>query len=243
MKEMTEAEGWITHTATADSGCPVDGKIWIEVRRDDGATCKGAAHDFLWDKSLFDGSSITAYREVAATDPEGWIEHTGKNCPVDDNTMVEVHCERSGTRGGRAYNFRWDSEQLDRILAYRVVQAEKKAEPETVVWDGEGLPPVGVECLASTDDGETWHSWETAMIDEGVVLFGYINGNHVAYGMYDRPIFQPLLTPAERQREAALKAMIAILQEGTSTEDDANNIYEAIAAGKIPGVTLTQGDK
>lgn len=106
-------------------------------------------------------------------------------------------------------------------------------------WDGVGLPPVGVECEASIDGGESWDSWYTMAEDSGVVIFGYLDGNHVAYGKRDMPIFRPLRSEADKNRDAVIEFITgAIDSHGVDPINSAKFIYDAIAAGKIPGVKL-----
>jgi len=47
-----------------------------------------------------------------------------------------------------------------------------------------------------------------------------------------------LRTEAERKRYAAIESIFEILDAGVSTSQDAIDVYDAIAAGKIPGVKL-----
>ncbi len=52
---------------------------------------------------------------------------------------------------------------------------------------------------------------------------------------------KPLRTEAERKHEAVLESICAVLEmvaQDYKREDEAKLIYEAIAAGKIPGVKL-----
>ena len=105
-------------------------------------------------------------------------------------------------------------------------------------WNGEGLPPSGVECEARLrcNDGE-WFLFRCVGVDCGVA-FGWAGKDAVTLGKGSYE-FRILRTEAERKREAAVEAM-------QREADDGNNwlyseyeiIYDAIAAGKIPGVKL-----
>lgn len=107
-------------------------------------------------------------------------------------------------------------------------------------WDGVGLPPVGCECEASINWGESWDLWYTMAEDSGVVIFGYLDGNHVAYGKRDMPIFRPLRSEADKKRDAVIEFITgAIDSHGVDPLNSAKFIYDAIAAAdKIPGVKL-----
>ncbi len=125
---------------------------------------------------------------------------------------------------------------LDGVERVTREQYEAAQQP---VWNGEGLPPVGVECEASVDDGESWTSWYTMAEDSGVVIFGYLDGNHAAFGKKDMPLFRPIRTEAEMKRNEAVADIASLIGIGTFSQD-AESIYDAIAAGKIPGVELTK---
>lgn len=171
-----------------------------------------------------------------------WIEWNGGKCPVPKGVLIDLKL-----RGGNEWesnnapgfgDWRHDGGDSD-IIAYRLCHPEKKAEPEAVEWDGNGLPPVGCECeMKRVTD---WMPVTINFISIYHTIFTTFGGTEDCYQTCSLQ-FRPIRTEAERQREAALKAMIAILQEGTSTEDDANNIYDAIAAGKIPGIMLKEED-
>lgn len=57
----------------------------------------------------------------------------------------------------------------------------------------------------------------------------------------NRQVFRPLRAESERKHEAVLESICAVLEmvaKDYKREDEAKLIYEAIAAGKIPGVKL-----
>lgn len=113
------------------------------------------------------------------------------------------------------------------------------AASQNPAWSGECLPPVGCECEAKyrESDSAEWFLFRCVSVDCGVA-FGWAGKEAVTLGKGNYE-FRPLRTEAERKRDAAIEAM---QREG----DDANNwiyseyeiIYDAIAAGKIPGVKL-----
>ena len=107
-------------------------------------------------------------------------------------------------------------------------------------WNGEGLPPSGVECEARLrcNDGE-WFFFRCVGVDCGVA-FGWAGKDAVTLGKGSYE-FRPLRTESERKHEAVLESICAVLEmvaQDYRRDDEAKLIYEAIAAGKIPGVKL-----
>lgn len=107
-------------------------------------------------------------------------------------------------------------------------------------WNGEGLPPSGVECEARLrcNDGE-WFLFRCVGVDCGVA-FGWAEKDAVTLGKGSYE-FRPLRTEAERKREIAVKVIKGLLMFDYGDDprvNDATFIYDAIAAGKIPGVKL-----
>lgn len=134
------------------------------------------------------------------------------------------------------------------FYGYGVVKKEEYesalAASKQVEWDGVGLPPVGCECEAmmSAVDGKKWQ-WRKVK----VALSGIPSAEKECL-VYDiettRPAwvdeFRPIRTEAERNREEAIKALqLDEVRTGVFiTEAEATAIYDAIAAGEIPGVKL-----
>lgn len=108
-----------------------------------------------------------------------------------------------------------------------------------VEWDGVGLPPVGCECECYFVDG-----WRPVK----VVYKGHPASNTEAL-VFDiettRPAwadeFRPIRTDAERKREDFLDSVRPYLTKNVPFIGyNANELYDAIAAGKIPGVELSK---
>lgn len=113
-------------------------------------------------------------------------------------------------------------------------------------WSGEGLPPVGCECEVWCEDHADYEWVKIKVFGEykGIII-GIVNMpgeiihddiNKYAPG-YLRAKFRPIRTKAERRRDAAIKAMIYAAETDTA-KPFVDAIYDAIAAGKIPGVKL-----
>ena len=108
-------------------------------------------------------------------------------------------------------------------------------------WNGEGLPPSGIECEVSVDGGRSWCTYRAISEKNGVRLIEI--GNLTEEFQNNNWIFRPLRAEAERKREAAAKEMARHANEDAHRKFNAGlrnclSIYDAIAAGKIPGVKL-----
>lgn len=128
----------------------------------------------------------------------------------------------------------------DRLRRYLIAERRPITEPVvnqqlTTEWDGEGLPPVGVEC-----EIKRAFDWLPVIIK---YISGYytvtqtLGGTEQAY-QTSALQFRPVRSAEDVAREDVLNAM-----SDASIEFDSNNpiierIYDAIAAGKIPGVKL-----
>lgn len=114
------------------------------------------------------------------------------------------------------------------------------AESQKPAWNGEGLPPVGVECESKQFAQIDWREFKVVAVENGHV-FGFWHDNVGACLDSTHWMFRPLRTESERKHEAALESICAVLEmvaQDYKREDEAKLIYEAIAAGKITGVKL-----
>lgn len=105
------------------------------------------------------------------------------------------------------------------------------------IWNGEGLPPVGVECewLASGD-----HDWlpVTVLVYDGDGACLKPSDGSQPFFVGNICGFHPLRTKAERKRDDAKHTIAELCRSSASNGHAADLIYDAIAAGKIPGVKL-----
>ena len=110
------------------------------------------------------------------------------------------------------------------------------------VWSGEGLPPVGCECEYQDSNTSKWYPVTIKYISEQLVvicgvtnILGEKQDTEIAKDIIcDKPQFRPIRTEAERKREEIINALTDYTLRG-----EAGDIYWAIAAGKIPGVKLS----
>lgn len=198
---------------------------------------------------------------------DGWIDWPGGEFPVIESTMVDVRY-RDGSihKAQRADSYEWGHGYAHfvttgaDIIAYRLhnpQEAEQaKADEETdlnecigqdaaPVWNGEGLPPVGCECEYSLNGGKTWWKCKIDYIvgTQGVVMLcdTFEGVQYVQFSLYGNALkFRPTRSEAERKRDATTNALIKILGGcgGPHSELKAREIYDLVAAGKVPGMKL-----
>ncbi len=129
-----------------------------------------------------------------------------------------------------------ESEQVTRDQYESALSASQKS-----AWNGEGLPPAGVECEAKYRESDIaeWFLFRCVGVDCGMA-FGWAGKEAVTLGKGSYE-FRPLHTEAERKREVAIEAILSDMRTipcDLSLRDGVAVIYDAIAAGKIPGVKL-----
>lgn len=177
------------------------------------------------------------YEAALAAKNDGWIEWSGGNCPVEEGTLIDVRYRYSGDYpdalgvqalsgigAGSAY---WECDGYSNdIIAYRLHQPQEAAQAKTdeadmnecigqtsaPVWNGEGLPPVGVECEYKWQN-DRWRIGKVCYISKHTVLMLEIfdeEESESAYGVCD-VTFRPLHTEAERKREAAIEELTSVI--------------------------------
>lgn len=203
------------------------------------------------------GTKITReqYEAALAAKNDGWIEWGGGECPVNPSEMVDVIFGRGGRMSTNIADcWRWNHSGTDSdIIAYRLHKPQKAGQPKAddeaylnecigqttaPLWNGEGLPPVGCECEYSLNGGKTWWNCKVDYIvgTQGVVMLcdTFEGVQYVQFSSYgDALKFRPIRSEAERKRSDIIDALTNFTLRG-----DATDIYDAIAAGKIPGVKL-----
>lgn len=205
------------------------------------------------------GMNSRALDAALAAKNDGWIEWGGGECPVERGVLVEVKYRNEKNyhiKGvNRAWEWSWEHHGTEGdIIAYRLHQPQEaeqaKADDEAdlnecidqdaaPVWNGEGLPPVGVECEYKWQN-DRWRIGKVCYISKHTVLMLEIfdgEESESAYGACD-VTFRPLRTEAERKRDDAKHAIAELCRSSASNGHAADLIYDAIAAGEIPGVNL-----
>lgn len=108
-------------------------------------------------------------------------------------------------------------------------------------WNGEGVPTVGCECECHVDEGVIHYIVVGYDFGGKAVVMRNAPGRKYFSIQANSGRIKPLRTESERKHEAVLESICAVLEmvdQDYKREDEAKLIYEAIAAGKIPGVKL-----
>lgn len=197
--------------------------------------------------------------EAALAKNDGWIEWGGGECPVQEGVLVEVKYRNEKDYHIKCVNRagRWSWAHYGTggdIIAYRLHNPREAAQTEAddeadlnecigqdaaPVWNGEGLPPVGVECECSWC-GDEWQPCKILFASNQIVVVKLKeSGMDDAYNIGD-VTFRPIRSEAERKRDEAVAQLNNFVAMGKFAldEDLASAVYDAIAAGKIPGVKL-----
>ena len=154
-----------------------------------------------------------------------WEHHTG-------NSLLYYWCEINAVP--------LSCDHKESIVTYWQYKAAIAASQKPA-WNGEGLPPAGCECEYQYKvHGSEWCRFECVAVD-GKAVFGWSNNTPVAL-QSNTHNFRPLRTEAERKRNETIseigKASQLISNNKEQIKHIAKHIYDAIAAGKIPGVKL-----
>lgn len=124
------------------------------------------------------------------------------------------------------------------FLTLKPLQFKTITEP---VWDGEGLPPVGVECEILWN--EYWVKCVVKAYGEEQLIFK-AEGSREWAGHINNYKFRPIRSPEDVARDGAIAEMRLVgytLPAGIAfsiSKEEMAEIYDAIAAGKIKGVVL-----
>lgn len=106
-------------------------------------------------------------------------------------------------------------------------------------WNGEGVPPVGCECECHVDEGVIHCIVVGYDFDGKAVVMRNVPARKYFSIQANSGRIKPLRTEAERKRDSAVEAMQKEADKGDNwIYSEYEIIYDAIAAGKIPGVKL-----
>lgn len=132
-----------------------------------------------------------------------------------------------------------DDDELGETVTREQYEAALAAsKPE---WDGEGLPPVGIEAEVSVDGGRTWCLYKATSERNGMRLVEI--GNFTEEFQSNNWTFRPVRSEADKKRDEAAKGLIEYLDKETDIDNvfsiqDVIGFYDAIAAGKIPHIRI-----
>ena len=126
------------------------------------------------------------------------------------------------------------NEGLSGLLVGATVIAERRPITEPV-WDGEGLPPVGAECEIKRV--AEWLPVKIEFISDTNTIFTTRGGTEECYHTHSLK-FRPIRSPEDVARDEAI-ANICFAIGVRPDNIVVQQTYDAIAAGKIPGITKT----
>lgn len=122
-----------------------------------------------------------------------------------------------------------------------ITREQYEAAMKQSVWDGTGLPPVGVECEWQDKNTKQWIQVLVVYASEWVTVIREnkkVDPVELAienYGDDARCQFRLPRSEAERKRDESIEALHNNLMR---VKYKAEEIYNAIAEGKIPGIKL-----
>lgn len=201
------------------------------------------------------------YEAALAAKNDGWIDWGGGECPVHPNDVVDYKMQdgSESSRPERAEDLRWDfcvKTEPYAIVAYRLHKPQEVTEADdeadlnecigqdfSPVWSGEGKPTIGTKC--EHHSGGQWEVVTIAGIYENLVTgftdYWMVKEDGSSYTVGNPYRFRPVRSEADKKREAICDAIYGALTKAErehNRSDEAEAVYDAIAAGKIPGVKL-----
>ena len=242
--------------------------IWLANNGTGHADAKIKKYDVVaddWDTAII---TREQYEAALAARNDGWIEWGGGECPLHHGVIIDAKDRDGYIHHGEVVG---ESIYIDdifwrrgvcalednEIIAYRLHQPQEVERAEAddeadlnecigqgaaPVWNGEGLPPVGVECEVSVDGGRSWCTYRAINEKNGARIIEI--GNFTEEFQNNNWIFRPISSESDRKRDEAVQALCNA-GGGSGRVDEKSgygscwfDIYDAIAAGKIPGVKL-----
>ncbi|EMC4205624.1 hypothetical protein VEL40_003759 [Cronobacter sakazakii] len=170
----------------------------------------------------------------------GWPE--GYNV-ISTNGYGQAWCysiNASGKTSGKELYIRSSEEG-------HVTREQYEAALQHPVWDGEGLPPVGVKAEVSVDGGRSWCSYKATSENNGMRLVEI--GNFTEEFQGNNWMFRPIRSEADNKRAAGVTALAKAggavdFEYGRKTIDGELSspgwykLYDIIAAGEIAGIRI-----
>ena len=256
-------DGWIEW---GGGECPVNPSEMVDVIFGRGGRVSTNIADcWLWNHSGTD-SDIIAYRmhkPQTVNHFEGapeWAKLRVRHKKDKDEYFIEstetVRYQAIGTKIGNPITFStefWDVVATRNLCVEHPEVSEENLtdfivhEPVTA-WNGDGLPPVGCECelMKSPIDAPKRVKIIAHFQNNAAMVAAYIPVEN-KYKKVDQGIaccFRPLRAETDRKRDEAVQALCNAGGGNGKVDEKAGygscwfDVYDAIAAGKIPGVKL-----
>lgn len=129
------------------------------------------------------------------------------------------------------------SDHKEPIITYWQYKAALAASQKPA-WNGEGAPPAGCEC-EFISNGTSWGKVKVIGLDGEKIVIRPSGEIYYAITPSNKDVFTPFRTEEEKKRDIVVGAIKELFKHGDDPRiDDATLIFNAIAAGKIPGVKL-----
>lgn len=178
------------------------------------------------------------------------------------NGRAEYAQKALSTEGYASYPFWRNDGAGGDIIAYRLHQTQKTEQPEAseqelnecigqapaTVWNGDGFPPVGMEIeykFAKANYRTDFSRGKVLSYGVHNVFMEHWASKNEFIQPLDKIEFRPIRSEAERKRDEAGLAIYHAINWNAEGEimspsrmEDYKKAYDAIAAGKIPGVKL-----
>lgn len=106
------------------------------------------------------------------------------------------------------------------------------------VWNGEGLPPVGTGCECHLAEGLIQSIVVGYDFGEKAVVMRNLSSGKYFSVQSCADFIKPIRSEADKKRNAAISAIDATCLLVRNDSKTAAAIYDAIAAGEIPGVAI-----
>lgn len=101
-------------------------------------------------------------------------------------------------------------------------------------WDGEGLPPVGCECMVRGEIGDD--GWYECKVITHTFFAGYncaVFQTESTVSCSSEGNFRPIRSESDKKRDEAVFAIAELCRSSASNGHSAELIYDAIKSGKI----------
>lgn len=126
----------------------------------------------------------------------------------------------------------WNESSITR-KQYEDALADRKAK-----WDGEGMPPVGCECEFNAHE-RGWEKCSVLYASKYTVLLRTARDGDPEEAFTPEDLkFRPIRSEADKKRTEAIHIIADLCRDSASNGHSGQLVYDAIAAGKVPGIRI-----